>query len=65
MNRIQTFILLLAIAGTFSSCDSYKKLAYLRDIAETGKDSMFVKNKPEYRLQPGDILYIQVITPNE
>ncbi|MGM0574012.1 MAG: polysaccharide biosynthesis/export family protein [Bacteroidota bacterium] len=65
MNRIQTFILLLFIAGAISSCDSYKKLTYLRDIAETGKDSLFTKNKPGYRLQPGDILYIQVVTPNE
>ncbi len=65
MNRLQTFILLLLIAGAFSSCDSYKKLTYLRDIAETGQDSLFSKNKPEYLLQPGDILYIQVVTPNE
>lgn len=58
-------MLFLAIAVIFSSCDSYKKLTYLQNIAETGQDSIFKKQKPEYRLQPGDILYIQVVTPNE
>jgi polysaccharide export outer membrane protein len=65
MNKTYTFILLFLIAGIFSSCDSYKKLTYLRDIAETGEDSLFTKRKPTYKLQPGDILYIQVVTPNE
>ena len=65
MNRLQTLILLLFIAGTISSCDSYKKLTYLQNIPETGDDSLLVKNKQPYKLQPGDILYIRVITQNE
>ena len=57
--------MLLFIAGTISSCDSYKKLTYLQNIPETGDDSLLVKNKQPYKLQPGDILYIRVITQNE
>jgi len=48
-----------------SSCNSYKKLTYLQDIAETGRDSLFAKNKEDYRIQPGDMLYIRIITANE
>ena len=65
MNRTTASILILFFAAAFTSCDSYKKLTYLRDIAETGQDSIFEKHKPTYKLQPGDILYIQVVTPNE
>ncbi|MFP4622416.1 MAG: polysaccharide biosynthesis/export family protein, partial [Bacteroidales bacterium] len=65
MNRTSAIILVLVIAAALSSCDSYKKLTYLRNIAETGQDSLFAKQKQEYRLQAGDILYIQVVTPNE
>ena len=65
MNKAQTILLTLLLAAALSACDSYKKLTYLQNIAETGQDSLFKKHKPTYRLQPGDILYIQVITPNE
>ena len=55
----------LLIAVIFSSCGTTEKLTYLQDIAETGKDSTFEKNKPGYEIQPGDILYVRVITSEE
>lgn len=55
----------LGIILMFSSCNSYKKLTYLQDLQETGSDDLFAKNKPGYALQPGDLLYIQIITENE
>ena len=65
MNKLPTFLLLLLLVGLLGSCKSYKKLTYLQDLAETGQDSLIDKNKPGYKLQPGDILYIQVITPDQ
>lgn len=64
MNRTQLIILAL-LAGFLSSCNSYKKLTYLQDIPITGEDSLFIKNKKPYYLQPGDILYIRIITQDE
>jgi len=65
MNKLQSFLLLLLLAGLLGSCKSYQKLTYLQDLAETAPDSLIDKNKPGYQLQPGDILYIQVITPDQ
>ncbi|MGM0498036.1 MAG: polysaccharide biosynthesis/export family protein, partial [Bacteroidota bacterium] len=52
-------------AVILSSCGSTEKMTYLQDIAETGMDSTFKKNKPGYEIQPGDLLYIRVITSEE
>jgi len=56
---------IILLAALLSSCGSTEKMTYLHNIAETGKDSLFKKNKPGYKIQPGDILYVRVITPDE
>lgn len=48
-----------------SSCNSYEKLTYLQDIKITQNQEIFEKNKPGYLIQPGDLLYIQIITENQ
>lgn len=63
--KLKHIIYFFLIAVIFSSCGSTKKLTYLENIAETGRDSIFVKNKPGYKIQPGDLLYIRVITSDE
>src|SRR6056297_3753624 len=65
MARLQSFLLLILVATILSSCGSTQKLTYLQNLAETHEDSLIQKNKPGYNLQPGDILYIQVVTPDE
>ncbi len=58
-------IISLSAALMLSSCNSYKKLTYLQDLQETDNQGLLEKNKPGYQLQPGDLLYIQIITENE
>lgn len=60
-----TTLLLIAFAFLLSSCNSYEKLTYLQNVEETGTGEMYAKNKPGYLLQPGDLLYIQIITENQ
>ena len=55
-------VLILLISN---SCNTYKKYTYLRDIPITGHDQEILKNKPTYVIQPGDILYVRVITPDQ
>ncbi len=55
------FILVVLILG---SCNSYKKITYLQDIGKDA-DTLYSKEKTEYRLLPGDILYIRILTMNE
>lgn len=59
-----SLLLVLAIA-MLSSCNSYEKLTYLQEIQETADDSLFLKHKESYTLQPGDLLYLQILTENE
>jgi len=65
MARLQSFLLLILVAALLASCGSTKKLTYLENLAETRQDSLIKKQKSGYKLQPGDILYIQVVTPNK
>ena len=66
MKKYLTLIIIgLGLVVMLSSCNSYRKLTYLQDLEETGSDDLFAKNKPGYLLQPGDLLYIQIITENE
>jgi polysaccharide export outer membrane protein len=59
------FFLLAFILVLMSSCGSYKKLTYVRNLAEKERDTTDIKNKPQYKLQTADILYVRVLTPNE
>ena len=62
--RISLFCLIL-MAILMSSCNTYKKYVYLRDIPITGHAEELDKNRPTYLIQPGDILYVRIITPDE
>jgi polysaccharide biosynthesis/export protein len=52
---ISLTILLLA------SCTSQKKLAYLGNLPGTNGEEKFTMEVPDYKIQPRDILYIQVM----
>lgn len=65
IRNIKHLLYIFLIAVIASSCGSTEKMTYLHNIAETGPDSLFQKNKPGYKIQPGDILYIRVITSDE
>ena len=58
------FIPFILVVLILSSCNSYKKLTYLQDIGK-GADTLYSKEKTAYRLLPGDILYIRLLTKNE
>jgi polysaccharide export outer membrane protein len=68
MNKFQPYLYPIFLAlglALLSSCGTTQKMTYLENIAETGQDSLFKKNKPGYNIQPGDILYVRVITSDE
>ena len=58
------FLILIIAAAMLSSCNSYKRLTYLQDIATTN-DTTFEKNKDAYHLQAADILYVRLVTGEE
>jgi polysaccharide biosynthesis/export protein len=44
----------------FSGCTSQQKLAYLNNLPEAGGEETFLLDKPDYRIQTRDILYITI-----
>jgi polysaccharide export outer membrane protein len=62
MNKILILFWLILTSG----CTSQKKLAYFINLSETGGESRFTMEIPEYRIQSRDILYITVkaMTPD-
>ncbi|MBE0666450.1 MAG: polysaccharide biosynthesis/export family protein, partial [Bacteroidales bacterium] len=50
----------LALALLVASCSTQKELSYLNNLYETGGESYFPMDVPDYRVQPRDLLYINV-----
>jgi len=64
-SSIRYLLLPVAILLMFSSCVSLKKVKYIQDMAAYQQgDSVFMKNEvsPDYRVKPGDNLYIDIKT---
>ncbi|MCB2197688.1 MAG: polysaccharide biosynthesis/export family protein [Bacteroidetes bacterium] len=62
---LQILLFSFSIGILLSSCNSYEKLTYLQDLEETRQDDIYEKNKPGYKIQAGDLLYVQIITENQ
>lgn len=53
-------ILLLALL--LASCGQYKRFTYIQPSAANSKDTVFIKDFTEYKLQPADILKVDVLS---
>jgi len=64
IKQVRVFFALIAFFLLFaSSCIPHKKILYLQQQADEVDTIHFAR--PDYRLKPGDILYIQVLTLDE
>ena len=63
MNHIKRFFCFAVLASALSSCVPTKKMIYLQN--EDGFSDLYKYNRSEYRLQPNDILDVQVRSLNE
>ncbi len=50
---------------TFSSCTSHRQLVYLKNVDSVSAEAYYPKNRPEYRIQTRDIMYIKIYSLNE
>ncbi len=57
--------MLFAFMIVHTSCTSHKQLVYLGNVDSVSADNFFPKNRPDYRIQTRDILYIKVYSLNE
>jgi polysaccharide biosynthesis/export protein len=61
LNKIRSFILpVLAATLLFASCTPQNRLTYIRDTQGLGDHMNLVKQ--EYRLKPGDILHVRIMS---
>jgi len=58
-------LILSAAALLMASCTSHRQLVYLKDVDMTSKEEFYEKNRPEYRIQTRDILYVKIYSLNE
>jgi len=66
MKDIRSLASLLIIAFViFGSCTSQKELMYLSNLDTTSTQQYFPMERPDYRLQYQDILYVNISTMNE
>lgn len=47
------------------SCTSHRQLVYLKNIDSASAETFYPKNKPEYRIQTRDIMYVKIYSLNE
>ncbi len=64
-SRTFSFLLMISSFLLMFSCTTQKQLTYLNDIDEAGTDNFFPYERPEYRLQKQDILYVRFTTLND
>ena len=63
MNAFYRVVISLAVFASLSSCVPTKKMIYLQN--ENGFEDLYEYDRSEYRLQPNDILDVQVRSLNE
>ncbi len=59
---MKKFAILLLFAVLLASCGQYKRFTYIQPSLANSKDTLFIKSFTEYKLQPSDILKIDVLS---
>src|SRR4030043_1565938 len=57
-------ILIIFLAILFDGCTTQKKLVYLSNLDTTSVQQFFPMDRPDYRIQYQDILYVNISTLN-
>jgi polysaccharide biosynthesis/export protein len=47
------------------SCTSHRQLVYMNNLDDAPSENFFPKNRPEYRIQTRDIMYVKIYSLNE
>jgi len=66
MRKLFVYMLIpVAMMIFFSSCTRHNQLVYLQHVDSLKTGTFYPKNRPEYRIQTRDILYIRIYTLNQ
>jgi len=58
-------LLIIIPVVILSSCTSHRQLIYLNNVDSLSAEAYFPKNRPEYRIQTRDIMYVKIYSLNE
>lgn len=64
-SRLSSLLLPLTLSLLLISCTSQRQLTYLQDLEDQGDTGFYPLDRPDYKLQRQDILYIKFYTMNE
>ncbi|MFZ5940812.1 MAG: polysaccharide biosynthesis/export family protein [Bacteroidota bacterium] len=62
--KLRLLLIISTLTVFFTSCATHQQLTYLQDIDESGTENFFPLDRPDYRIQYQDILYIRFYTLN-
>jgi polysaccharide export outer membrane protein len=65
VQKTATIILFVCMLIMGSSCTSHRQLVYLNNVDSASSESFFLKNRPVYKIQTRDIMYIKIYSLNE
>ena len=65
MRKITTAVLSVFVFMAFYGCIPYEKLVSYKVAASNVQDTVTIRNAPDVRIQPGDVLRIKVYGPDE
>jgi polysaccharide export outer membrane protein len=63
-NRLLLMIFICSMV-VISSCTSHRQLVYLKNVDSVSAENFYPKNRPEYRIQTRDIMYVKIYSLNE
>ncbi len=58
------FFIVSFLGITFFSCTTQRELTYLNNLPEVDSTQFYPLNRPEYRIQKQDVLYVNITTTN-
>lgn len=65
MKILRRILIIVSIAACLGSCTSQKELTYLNNLDTTAVQQFFPMERPDYKIQYQDILYVDIFTMNQ
>jgi polysaccharide export outer membrane protein len=65
LSKVTLLIVSVCLLVAISSCTTHRQLVYLKNVDSTSTENYYPKNRPEYKIQTRDIMYVKIYSLNE
>jgi polysaccharide export outer membrane protein len=63
--KVTLLIVSVCLLVAISSCTTHRQLVYLKNVDSASTENYYPKNRPEYKIQTRDIMYVKIYSLNE